>query len=89
MAERAVAIGVSPDGRAPAVVEQSELQPVEPGPTTIAAAVSQLTRRVAEVDERVRARAERLAEIDLASQDVLIEVIRTLEKQLWMIRSQV
>jgi DNA-binding ferritin-like protein len=47
-----------------------------------------LTHRLAEVDERVRERAERLAEIDLASQDVLIEAIRTLEKQLWMVRSQ-
>ena len=89
VAERAVAIGVSPDGRAPAVVEQSDLQPVDPGPTSIPEAVAQLTRRVADVDERVRARAERLAEIDLASQDVLIEVTRALEKQLWMIRSQV
>jgi starvation-inducible DNA-binding protein len=88
VAERAVAIGFPPDGRAPAVVEQSELQPVDPGPTTIPDAVAQLTRRVAEVDERVRGRAERLGEIDLASQDVLIEVTRALEKQLWMIRSQ-
>src|SRR5438445_1206735 len=31
VAERAVAIGFSPDGRAPAVVGQSDLEPVEPG----------------------------------------------------------
>ena len=30
---------------------------------------------------------ERLDELDLASQDVLIEVVRELEKQLWMLRS--
>jgi len=89
VAERAVAIGVPPDGRAPAVIEQSELQPVDAGPTPVPAAVAQLTGRVAEVDERVRERCERLGEIDLASQDVLIEVTRALEKQLWMIRSQV
>jgi starvation-inducible DNA-binding protein len=88
VAERAVAMGLSPDGRAPAVIEQSELEPVEPGPTRVPDAVRQLTRRVAEVDERARERLERLGEIDLASQDVLIEVIRALEKQLWMIRSQ-
>src|SRR5580704_7608241 len=29
VAERAVAIGFSPDGRAPTVIEQSELQPIE------------------------------------------------------------
>ena len=88
VAERAVAIGFSPDGRAPAVIEESELEPVAPGPTTIPDAIRQLTHRVAEVDERVRERAERLADIDLTSQDVLIEVTRALEKQLWMIRSQ-
>ena len=89
VAERAVAIGVSPDGRAPTVIAQSELEPVAPGPTTVPNAIRELTHRVAEVDERVRARSERLGEIDLASQDVLIEATRMLEKQLWMIRSQV
>ena len=88
VAERAVAIGVSPDGRAPAVVQQSGLEPVEPGPTPVSGVIRQLTARVAVVDERVRERAERLGKIDIASQDVLIEVTRALEKQLWMIRSQ-
>jgi DNA-binding ferritin-like protein len=31
---------------------------------------------------------DRLGELDLASQDVLIEVLRALEEQLWMLRSQ-
>jgi DNA-binding ferritin-like protein len=31
---------------------------------------------------------DRLGELDLASQDVLIEVVRALEQQLWMIRVQ-
>jgi starvation-inducible DNA-binding protein len=88
VAERAVAIGVPADGRAPTVVAQSELEPVEPGRIAVTDAVRQLKRRVAEVDERVRARSEQLGELDLTSQDVLIEVTRALEKQLWMIRSQ-
>jgi starvation-inducible DNA-binding protein len=88
VAERAVAIGYPADGRAPAVVEQSDLRPVDPGPTSVPDALRELTQGLAEVDERVRDRAERLGEIDLASQDVLIEVTRALEKQLWMIRSQ-
>ena len=57
VAERAVAIGVQPDGRAPTVVAQSELEPVEPGRVAVADAVRQLKRRVGEVDERVRARS--------------------------------
>jgi hypothetical protein len=31
---------------------------------------------------------DRLGEIDLASQDVLIEVVRALEEQQWMLRVQ-
>lgn len=88
VAERAVAIGYPPDGRAPAVVEQSELHPVDPGPTEVPRALREVVERLADVDERVRDRCERLGELDLASQDVLIEVARALEKQLWMIRSQ-
>ena len=88
VAERAVAIGFPPDGRAPAVDEQSGIEPVEPGPTLVAAAIRQLVARIAEVDERARERMERLGEIDLISQDVLIDVTRALEKQLWMLRAQ-
>src|SRR5436309_5286864 len=70
VAERAVAIGFSPDGRAPTVIAQSELEPVEPGQTPIPEAIRQLTRRVADVDERARERCEQLGEIDRASPDV-------------------
>ena len=87
VAERAVALGFAPDGRAPAVVA-SGLEPVAPGPTGVPAALRELLARVASVDERVRERMARLGEIDLASQDVLVDVTRALEKQLWMLRVQ-
>src|SRR5919201_1059509 len=45
-------------------------------------------RSVAEVSDRVRNRMNRLGDADLASQDVLIEVVRELEKQQWMLRAQ-
>jgi starvation-inducible DNA-binding protein len=66
----------------------SGLPPVEPGPIADQTVVRELVRRLAEVDERVRARMDRLGEMDLASQDVLIDVVRALEQQLWMIRVQ-
>jgi DNA-binding ferritin-like protein len=43
-------------------------------------------QRLADVTERIRGRMDRLGELDLASQDVLIETIRELEKQQWMLR---
>jgi starvation-inducible DNA-binding protein len=50
--------------------------------------VRELTGRLADVAERGRERMDRLGEIDAASQDVVIEVVRALEQQLWMIRAQ-
>jgi starvation-inducible DNA-binding protein len=88
VAERAVAIGFSPDGQAAAVVAASEIAGIERGAVEDEVAVRELARRLAEVGERTRARMDRLAELDAASQDVLIEVVRALEEQLWMIRAQ-
>jgi starvation-inducible DNA-binding protein len=88
VAERAVAIGFFPDGQAGAVASGSDLPSVEPGAIEDRVVVRELTGRVADVAERTRVRMDRLGELDAASQDVLIEVVRELEKQLWMIRSQ-
>jgi len=88
VAERAVALGVFPDGQATEVAHSSPIARVERGPLHDAHVVRELTGRLAEVDERMRDRMTRLAEIDSASEDVLIEVVRELEKQLWMLRSQ-
>jgi starvation-inducible DNA-binding protein len=88
IAERAVAIGFSPDGQAVAVVEQNGVEPVEPGPTPVPEAIRLLVARVAAADECLRERMERLGEIDLTSQDVLIDVTRALERHLWTLRTQ-
>jgi starvation-inducible DNA-binding protein len=88
VAERAVAIGVMPDGQAKAVKSGSELERVEPTALEDHVVVRELTHRVADVSERVRTRMDRLGELDLASQDVLIEVVRALEQQQWMLRAQ-
>ena len=88
VAERAVALGFVPDGQAQAVAATSQLTPVAQGPIEDHSAVREITRRLADVSERVRSRLEAIGEADLASQDVLIEVVRELEKQQWMLRVQ-
>jgi starvation-inducible DNA-binding protein len=88
VAERAVAIGFSPDGQSATVAAGSELQRLERGLLDDRVVVRELTGRLADVAERVRGRMDRLGEIDAASQDVLIEVVRALEQHLWMIRAQ-
>lgn len=88
VAERAVAMGYSPDGQSATVAAGSGLARLERGALDDHVVVRELTGRLADVAERVRERMDRLGEIDAASQDVLIEVLRELEKQLWMIRVQ-
>jgi starvation-inducible DNA-binding protein len=88
VAERAVALGFIPDGQAGAVAAGSQLVPLAPTALEDHVVVRELTHRIAEVSERVRERMNRLGEADLASQDVLIEVVRKLEEQQWMLRAQ-
>ena len=88
VAERAVALGYVPDGQARAVATGSQLAAVAPAALVDHAVVWELTHRIAMVSERARARMDRLGELDVASQDVLIDVVRTLEEQQWMLRAQ-
>jgi starvation-inducible DNA-binding protein len=87
VAERAVALGFVPDGQ-PAVTAGSQLAPVRRGALEDHLVVWEMTRRVAEVAERARALLVPVGNLDLASQDVLIEVVRALEKQQWLLRVQ-
>jgi starvation-inducible DNA-binding protein len=86
VAERAVAIGVAPDGRAGTIDADSGIEAVDAGALDTDAALQELVALLADVTERIRARMDRLGELDLASQDVLVEVVRELEKELWMLR---
>lgn len=88
VAERAVAIGFSPDGQSGTIASESPIRGVERGEIEDRVVVRELTGRLAEVAERSRERMDRLGELDAASQDVVIEVVRALEEQLWMIRAQ-
>jgi starvation-inducible DNA-binding protein len=88
VAERSVALGFSPDGQAAAVIAESEIAAIERGVLEADVVVHELVKRLADVAERTRGRMDRLGELDLASQDVLIEAVRTLEKQLGMVRAQ-
>jgi starvation-inducible DNA-binding protein len=88
VAERAVAIGVAPDGQCATVAADTPLRRVERGELEDRVVLRELTSQLAGVAERARERMDRLGELDAASQDVVIEVVRALEEQLWMIRAQ-
>jgi starvation-inducible DNA-binding protein len=88
IAERAAAIGIPPDGSAAAVIELADLRPVDAGFTEVECAIERLCAQLCEVALRVRARSELLGTLDAVSQDVLVDVGRKLEEQLWMMRAQ-
>jgi starvation-inducible DNA-binding protein len=88
VAERAVAIGVAPDGQSATVAAATPPQAVDRGEVEDRAVVRELASRLSLAVERARERMDRLGELDAASQDVVIEVVRALEQQLWMMRAQ-
>ncbi len=88
VAERMVAIDVPANGQATDVVKESSLAPLAGGSITDRQAISLIAGRVAAVTSRSRLSMDRLGELDLASQDLVIEIVRGLEKHLWMLRAQ-
>jgi starvation-inducible DNA-binding protein len=88
VAERSVALGFIPDGQAATVAAESQLAEVERRRIEDHTVAAELAARLAQSAEQLRARMDRLGELDVASQDVLIEVVRAFEQQLWMMRAQ-
>jgi starvation-inducible DNA-binding protein len=88
VAERAVALGYVPDGQSGAVAAVTELKPIARETLDDHTVIRELSERLNDVADRARERMDKLGEIDAASQDVIIEVVRALEQQLWMIRVQ-
>jgi starvation-inducible DNA-binding protein len=88
VAERAVTLGHIPNGQSAAVSSGSRVDAVDVRSLPDHSVVWELGRRVAAVAERIRARLEPIGNADLVTQDVLIKVVGTLEKQQWLTRVQ-
>ncbi|HXR27210.1 MAG TPA: DNA starvation/stationary phase protection protein [Candidatus Baltobacteraceae bacterium] len=87
VAERMTAIGVSPDGRSATVAATSPLGTLPAGAIADQAALAAMDERVTLVASNIQGRIDSLGDLDLATQDVFIEVLRGLEKQRWMLRA--
>jgi starvation-inducible DNA-binding protein len=88
VAERAVAIGVNPDGRARTVGEQTKLHQLESGWLPDDKVIAAVSDMLAEMGQRFRERIETTEDTDLVSQDLLIAVTQDLDKQHWMLAVQ-
>lgn len=88
MAERAVAIGVNPDGRVRTVAEYTKIHQMEAGYQQDDKVVAAITNVLAEMVQRFRDRVLATAEPDPVTQDLLITTTQDLEKQHWMFEVQ-
>jgi starvation-inducible DNA-binding protein len=88
VAERAVSIGYSVDARPGTVAKSTPLPDFPAGQVVDDEVVDLITEALAEVCGSVRKRVEHTADLDPASQDLLITVLETLEKQHWMFAAQ-
>ncbi|MFC4051053.1 DNA starvation/stationary phase protection protein [Actinomadura syzygii] len=89
VAERAVAIGLNPDGRSRTVADRTALAQLEAGYLADDKVVAAITDILAQIIARFRERIEATDEPDQVTQDLLISLTAQLEKQHWMFQAQV
>ncbi|HSI93957.1 MAG TPA: DNA starvation/stationary phase protection protein [Jiangellaceae bacterium] len=85
-AERVVALGEAVDGRPHTVAEASGVFPE--GFLADDKVIALILEQLDAVIERARSGLKPLDDIDLVSQDLLIELIQVLEKHRWMFEAQ-
>jgi starvation-inducible DNA-binding protein len=88
VAERASAIGVSPDGRAETVAKTSGIDTVKDEWIDDKEVVQVLVTALGAVIGRMRERIALTERPDPVSQDILIELTRSLEKHHWMFQAE-
>ncbi|HTZ63838.1 MAG TPA: DNA starvation/stationary phase protection protein [Solirubrobacteraceae bacterium] len=88
VAERAVALGYSPDGRAATVAQRSGLASLAEGQLPDHEVISRFTSLLTDAIGSIRERMDRLEDVDTVTADLLHGVVAGLEENLWMIRVQ-
>ncbi|AXB45733.1 Dps family protein [Amycolatopsis albispora] len=88
VAERANAIGVSPNGKAKTVVASSGLPDFPDNWQSDEKTVAAIVDILAELIQRLRKRIDETDKSDLVTQDLLIEITNKLEEAHWMWQAQ-
>jgi starvation-inducible DNA-binding protein len=88
VAERAVALGHSPDGRAATVAARSQLPTLPEGPLADRDVIASFTRLLTDAVGAIRDRMDRIEDVDTVTADLLHGVVAGLEENLWMVRVQ-
>ncbi|GAB4252578.1 MAG: DNA starvation/stationary phase protection protein Dps [Acidobacteriota bacterium] len=88
VAERLPAVGVPADGRVGTVAAQTKLAGFPAGFIGDEQALREVLERLEIVIRQARGAREDLAAADPVSEDLVLEMLGELEKQAWMLRSQ-
>ncbi|MER6945616.1 DNA starvation/stationary phase protection protein [Nonomuraea sp. NPDC000554] len=88
VAERAVALGINPDGRSSTVAKSTRLPQPEYGWIEDGKVVARMTDTLDGIGKRMRERVRATEEPDPVTQDILIAVSQDVDKQRWMFQAQ-
>ncbi|CAL99636.1 starvation-inducible DNA-binding protein [Saccharopolyspora erythraea NRRL 2338] len=88
VAERASAIGVSPDGRSSTVASGSGMPKFDAGWKNDREVIEYIVSALSELISRVRMRIDETDKTDLVTQDLLLSIASELEKSHWMWQAQ-
>jgi len=84
LAERCLALGVAADSRVATLAYFTHLDPFPPGRIEDRHVVDLMVTRLHAISEVGRRRLSQLGELDLVSQNLVLEVLVGVEKNLWM-----
>ena len=88
VAERAAAVGVTPNGTAKTIAASSGVPEIETGWLKEDQVVASITASLASLITRMRARIDETDKPDLVTQDLLIGITQELEQAHWMWQAQ-
>jgi starvation-inducible DNA-binding protein len=88
VAERAAALGISPDGRVSTVSATSGIGPVVDGWQPDTDAVRTMVVALTGVISRMRGRLNDVGRADLVTEDIFIAITKDLEKHHWMFQAE-
>ena len=88
VAERAVALGYQPDGRAQTIATSSILSPLPEGQILDEDVIRLFTELLTNAIGDIRERMDRLEDVDTVTADLLHGIVRGLEENVWMVRAQ-
>ncbi|MGM0619263.1 MAG: Dps family protein [Actinomycetota bacterium] len=80
VAERMTSVGIAPDGRVQRVAGDSPADPAPASWTHQTEVIAAMTDRIQAVAQATRTRLQGLGDVDVASEDLLIEILDGLER---------